>query len=391
MISIAEAISDLLFVRDTVVVPGLGAFVKKPTSAQVNPVANYFGKPSSEVVFDANLREDNDLVVNYIAEKNEVPLHEARRLLAMFVSDCFNSLKQGKKVVLNNIGTLYIDWASDLIFEQDKAVNYNADAFGLCDFTPEPVLRSKTKDEIKAEIEQQQKDKNTPVTVDEKAVHEYDNEDSEDDEFDDEDGRHWPWLWVLLVLLLLAGVGYGLHYFKVVDFNKWFGKEQPTEFVPWQVILPETKTWETGKEQPQEQAVDTLVEPQQPVEVIQEPEQAPAQEQAPDQKPEQAPVQEQKPEQEPEQQPKQEPERQPEPVVVNSDANIRIIAGCFSQEENAARLTNTLKDKGFTGAFYEMRTKMWYVSFGRYATDEEATAALREIRKNTEYKAWILK
>ena len=34
---------------------------------------------------------------------------------------------------------------------------------------------------------------------------------------------------------------------------------------------------------------------------------------------------------------------------------------------------------------------MWYVSFGRYATDEEATAVLREIRANTEYKAWILK
>ena len=377
MITIAEAISDLLFVRDTVVVPGLGAFAKKPTSAQVNPVANYFGMPSSEVVFDANLREDNNLVVNYIAEKNEIPEDEARRLLAMFVSDCFNSLKQGKKVVLNNIGTLYNDWAGDLVFEQDKAVNYNADAFGLCDFTPEPVLRSKTKDEIKAEIEQQQKDKNTPVTVDEKAVHEHDEE---EDVFED-DERGYGWLWVLLGLLFLASVGYGLNYFKVVDFNKWFGKDEPAEFVPWKVVLPETKTWETEKELPQEQAVDTLIEQQQPEEVVQEPEQASVQKQIPDQAPEQKP----------EQKFEQGPERQPEPVVVSNDANIRIIAGCFSQEENAARLANTLKEKGYTSAFYEQRSKMWYVSFGRYSTDEEATAALREIRKNTEYKAWILK
>lgn len=369
MKSIAEAISDLLFVRDTVVVPGLGAFVKKPTSAQVNPVANYFAMPSSEVVFDANLREDNDLVVNYIAEKNEVPEDEARRLLAMFVSDCFNTLKQGKKVVLNNIGTLYNDWEGNLAFEQDKAVNYNADAFGLCDFTPEPVFRPKTKDEIKAEIAQQQKDKNTPVTVDEKAVHEQDEKGMEEPK-----QRH-GWLWVLLALLLLAGVGFGLHYFKVVDFNKWFGMDQPSEFEPWKVVLPETKTWETEKVVPQEQIADTLMETQQPVEVVQEPEQTP----------EQAPVQEV------EQEPEQKPEQQPEPVVVNPEANIRIIAGCFAQEENAVRLTNTLKDKGFTGAFYELRGTKWFVSFGRYATDEEATAALREIRKNTEYKAWILK
>lgn len=374
MITIAEAISDLLFVRDTVVVPGLGAFVKKPTSAQVNPVANYFGMPSSQVIFDACLREDNDLVPNYIAEKNEIPEDEARRLLAMFVTDCFNNLKRGKKVVLNNIGTLYYDWAGDLAFEQDKTINYNADVFGLCDFTSEPVFRSKTRDEIKAEIEQQQKDKNTPVTVDEKAVHEHDNEDNKDDEFDDEVDRHWTWLWVLLGLLLLAGVGYGLHYFKAVDFSKWFEKEQPAEFEPWTVTLPEAKTWETEKVVPQEQVGDTLVEQQQPVEEMQEPEQAPVQE----------------PEQAPEQRPAQEPEQEPVSVV-NSDANILIIAGCFAQEENAVRLVNTLKDKGYTNAFYELRGSKWYVSFGRYATQEEANAAMLEIRKNTEYnKAWIL-
>ena len=105
------------------------------------------------------------------------------------------------------------------------------------------------------------------------------------------------------------------------------------------------------------------------------------------QDPEQAPVQE--PEQAPEQRPAQEPEQEPVSVV-NSDANILIIAGCFAQEENAVRLVNTLKDKGYTNAFYELRGSKWYVSFGRYATQEEANAAMLEIRKNTEYKAWIL-
>lgn len=347
MITIVEAISELLFVRDTVVVPGLGAFVKKPVSAKVNPVANHFAMPSSEITFDANLREDNDLVVNYIAEKNEIPDDEARRLLAMFVSDCFSTLKQGKKVPLKQIGTLYYDWADDLVFEQDKTLNYNADAFGLCDFTPDAVLRSKTKDEIKAEIEQQQKDKNTPVTVDEKAVHEHDKDD-QDEPFDD-DRRGLGWLWVLLGLLLLAGIVYGLDYFKVIDVRSWFGKPEkrvidiepgkyqlPTYTVDWDAMLEEyERTWK-----PTETPVATPTEA---------------------------------------------------PATVAPDANIRIIAGCFDQEENAIRLVNSLKSKGYQGAFYELRNKRWFVSFGRYANDEEATAALREIRANTEYKAWILK
>ena len=367
MITIVEAISELLFVRDTVVVPGLGAFVKKPVSAKVNPVANYFAMPSSEISFDANLREDNDLVVNYIAEKNAVSKDEARRLLAIFVSDCFSTLKQGKKVPLKQIGTLYYDFSDDLVFEQDKTLNYNADTFGLCDFTPEPVLRSKTKDEIKAEIEQQQKDKNTPVTVDEKAVHKHDKEDK-DEPFED-DKRGFGWLWVLLGLLLAAGVVYGLDYYKVIDVRSWLGKpskrvvdvelgkyQLPTYTVDWDTMLEEYEnTWK-----PAEAVTETTSEAPTEAPVV-----------VPVETPAEIPAE--------------------TPAVEVSDANIRIIAGCFDQEENAARLVNSLKSKGYQGAFYELRNKRWFVSFGRYATDEEATAALREIRANTEYKAWILK
>jgi len=357
MISIAEAISDLLFVRDTVVVPGLGAFVKKPTSAKVNPVANHFAMPGSSIGFDPNLREDNELVVNYMAEQSDIPKDEARKLLAMFVSDCFNSLKGGKKLPLKNIGVLYYDWANDLVFEQDKEVNYNADSFGLCDFTPEAVLRSKTKDEIKVEIEKQQKDKNTPVTVDEKAVHRKDG--------DDDDGPlRLGWLWVLLSLGLVAALVYGLHYFKVIDLGKWIGRQArqivvepqnytlPQYAVDWERMVEEAEAkWQKAQEQTQEQVQEVHEQEKEPVE---------------------KPVGEQ-------------------PTVEQPEADIRIIAGCFGQEENAARLTNTLKAEGYGGAFYELRGSKWFVSFGRYATDEEATAALREIRANTEYKAWIKK
>ncbi len=200
MISIIEAISDLLFVRDTVVVPGLGAFVKKRTSAKVNPVANYFSTPSCDVDFDANLREDNDLIVNYMAEENNISKEEAKNQLVMFVSECFSKLKQKKKVELEHIGILSYDWDNNLVFVQDKSVNYNADAFGLSDFSPEPVNQSKSKEEIKAEIEQQQKEKNTPVTVDEEAVH-------QDDGQNRLKKRGW-WLAGAAVIALLFGLFY---------------------------------------------------------------------------------------------------------------------------------------------------------------------------------------
>lgn len=377
MISITEAISDLLFLRDTVVVPGLGAFVKKPASAKVNSVANYFAMPSAIIEFDAALREDNELLVRYLSEKNEIPEDEAKKLLAMFVSDCFSTLKNKKIVVLGGLGTLSYDWAGDLAFKQYEDINYNSEAFGLSDFTLEPVMRSKTKEEIKAEIEQQQKDKNTPVTVDEKAVHEQDMI-----EVNEDDGsRHPGRLLILPGLLLLVGVLFGLQYFKFVDFKQWLERiEKMKETEPWTISFPKgVKPWPVAEIAAHEE-IDTIVPkesdtviPKESDTIVHENNDTVVSEEN------ETPVAE------------QEAEAVSPVEEVKTEPTIRIIAGCFSQEDNAVRLVNSLKEKGYTEAFYELRGTKWYVSFGRYATDEEATTALCEIRKNTEYKAWILK
>lgn len=331
MISIVEAISDLLYVRDTVVVPGLGAFVKKPVPAQVNPVANHFARPSSTIGFDSNLREDNDLIVSYMSEQNDIPKEEAQKLLAMFVSDCFNTLKEGKRLSLNGIGELFYDGQNELSFKEDDTANYNSDAFGLSDFSLEPVLRAKTKAEIREEIEKQQKDKNTPVTVDEKAVHE-EEEDSE---------HHYGWLWALLGLLLVIGALFGLHEFGIIGYP-WTKEEPRVIGEPKTYTLPVyERTWEWKENVVQ----DTI----QPNEVEHEP-----------------------------------------TVEVDPEANIRIIAGCFVQEEYAANMVNALKANGYRNAFYEPRGKRWFVAVDRYRTMEEATAALLDIRANSDYEVWIL-
>ena len=190
MITIAEAISNLLFEHETVVVPGLGAFVKKPVSAKVDLGTNRFTPPSSRVEFDAALREENDLVVRYITEFDGVSEEEARKALTAFVANGFETLKTGKPFVLDGVGTLNYDTNGNITFEADGAANFNSDAFGLTDFSAHPIL-----------------------PVEDTSV---DDEESEDD--DEDEMKRSPWLWALLAACILVGGFFGLKWLGV--FNK---------------------------------------------------------------------------------------------------------------------------------------------------------------------------
>ena len=357
MLTIAESISDLLFQNDFVIVPGLGAFVREMGSANVNVITHQFDQPSATITFDANRREDNDLLANYLSSVNNISIDEARKLVLIFVNDCFSNLKTGKTVDLSGLGTLSFNAMQEIDFEQDKSVNRNPDAFGLYDFTAVPVFQSKTKEEIKTEIEQQQKDKNTPMTVDKKAVH-------QDDE---KPKRHLGWLWILLSILALAAALFLLNYFKVIkiDFNRWFGNEDPIMIVV-DTVKPDEKPAFLDTvvadtllvtDSIVNDTVDVLVDT-----VLTQIEQS------------------------------QELSVEPQPVVETptEEAKIFIVGGCFSSEENATRLAISLKDRGYESAFVKQRGKLWDVYYGKYQTMEEAKLALKEIKENSDNKAWIM-
>lgn len=333
MISIAEAISDLLFVRDTVVVPGLGAFVRKPRSAKVDLETNSFSMPSSQISFDASLREENDIIIRYLVDNFKISENEAKRLLFHFVSDSFNSLKSGNKVVLKDIGTLSFGPDNEIIFEQDETANYNTDSFGLYDFKLEPVVR----EEVKEEIEQKEVVIPENVATGTETITEPETEPKPEEEGPVEIGKGvWPFM---IGLMLITSA---LLYFKVY-LHKDDYKQQPIEMATEEGdtrIDPQTIAEEMVGEMMGQIIREELTTP---------------------------------------------------PVQAVSRDTIRIIAGCYDREEPAQRMVNSLKNKGYPNAFMEQHGERWFVAYDSYSTEEEALAALREIRESGKGKGWILK
>lgn len=369
MLTIADCVSDLLYQNDVVIVPGLGAFVRTLESASVNVITHQFSLPFASVSFDGDRKEDNDLLVNYLMSANDVSLEESNKLIRLFVDDCLSNLKVGRTINLSGIGTLSLGTGQRIDFEQDCSVNYYPDAFGLCDYSAVPVFQSKTKEEIKTEIAQQQKDKNTPMTVDKKEVHKE----------DEKPKRRLGWLWILLSVLVLAAALFLLNYFKIIkiDFNKWFGKEEPIVVVTDTIkpiekpVLLDTIVNDTLK------VTDSLVNDTLPVmdslandtvSVLT------------DTLPSQTDLQQESHE-----------EQKPAVETPKEEAKIFIVGGCFSAEENAEKMANSLRNKGFETAFAQQRGKYWDVYYGKYQTMEEAKLALKELKnKDSETKAWIM-
>ncbi|MBP5798071.1 MAG: SPOR domain-containing protein [Bacteroidales bacterium] len=370
---ICNAISQLLYEHDKVIVPGLGAFLREDEGAQVNIVTNTFVKPSSILVFDAQQREDNDLIASFLTTNEGMAKEEARQLLAQFVSDCFADLKTGKEVHLTGVGTLTMGSQQQWIFQSDPDIDYNTDAFGLSDFSVTPVFTSGKQDDWKAQVAQQIKDKNTPMTVDSKRVRR--NFEMENDAPQPR-RRGRGVLFTLLGLLLLAGIFVLLSYLKLIPVTLPFFEEPKPMVVyhtPGKPIDPELQqqlfayyTYEAPAPETAaaEIAVDTTaVEAEQisPEEVMPEP-------------------------------------AKPETTAPSADtyrfdppetSKVFIIGGCYSMEENAVTQIKTVREQGFANAFVMKRGSKYYVCYGHFATAEDAKEELAKVRPYNA-KAWLL-
>lgn len=148
---IAKYVGDLLYNYECVVIPGLGGFLTNDKPASINSASNLFKPPFKQISFNAFLKTNDGLLVNYVAREEGLEYKEAKEQVDRFVLMCDNALKEGKRINFHRIGYLYLNDNQQISFEQDNSVNYNADAFGLTSFispavykqTPEEKLREK--------------------------------------------------------------------------------------------------------------------------------------------------------------------------------------------------------------------------------------------------------
>lgn len=175
---IAKYVGDLLYNYECVVIPGLGGFLTSDKPATINSASHLFKPPFKQVLFNAYLKTNDGLLVNYVAREEDIEYKAAKEQVDKFVLLCDKALKDGKRINFHKIGYLYLNKNQQVSFEQDNSTNYNPDAFGLTSFispaiykvTPEEKLREKvTPVHVSDEKHQnlQENRRNTTISPDE--------------------------------------------------------------------------------------------------------------------------------------------------------------------------------------------------------------------------------
>lgn len=125
-----EYISDLLFLHDCVIIPDFGGFICNYTSAYIDENSGMICPPGKDILFNRNLTHNDGLLVNWIAQKDNLSYEKAERQLALFCEDLKIRLNQRQRVVFGDIGVFYTDRRFNIIFENGKN-NFFAEALGM--------------------------------------------------------------------------------------------------------------------------------------------------------------------------------------------------------------------------------------------------------------------
>lgn len=329
---IAFYISELLFENDCVIIPGFGGFVTHYAPARIHPVNHSFLPPSKNILFNSKLVRDDGLLIDHIAQKQNVNYAQAKSLVEDYTLELIGKLSAGEVARFKNIGNLQRDTLGKLLFSPDDSVNYLEEAFGLPGFVSPPVARESVKNRMEAKFIDRK-----PVPVRESGQRK----------------RIWAYAAIVPVLLILG--------WFVFFGNFKFNNTQQTGIL----TLPDSELHYSSTSQPEQKVMDVITPPLESLD-LSEPGQADPNLSSEETAASEAP-----------------------PLIMKK---YFIVGGAFGVEQNAEKFLAILRKKGYAAERAGLSPSgLHMVSYFSTADKSEALVNLEIIRNQDNPSAWLIR
>lgn len=139
--NIQPYIAQLLYRYQCVTVPGFGAFLTEIQSAQWVESANSFFPPKKLISFNANLKNNDGLLANHIAQSEKTSYDYAVSAIQYEVLSWRKALEANGMFSIKNIGDISLNADGNLVFTPADQTNYLSSSFGLTSFVSPAVKR----------------------------------------------------------------------------------------------------------------------------------------------------------------------------------------------------------------------------------------------------------
>ena len=126
-----QAIQDLLFEHECVIIPSFGGFVTSYKPAFIHPKKQMVFPPSKKLSFNVNLKNNDGLLVNYISQKENISYQTAAEFVTSSVEEFKNELNTDKRLSLEGIGWISVNTSGALEFSPEDTRNFLRNSFGL--------------------------------------------------------------------------------------------------------------------------------------------------------------------------------------------------------------------------------------------------------------------
>ena len=290
-------------------------------------------------------------MANHIAQKESVSYPNACKRMEQEVANINVNLKNKTRVVLKDVGTLFLDNENRLQFEPAENINFLLDAYGLTVFQKQPIKRATLEEKITNEF----KDRTAPLV----AVKE-----------DKKSSKKWMVAAAITIPLAFFAIwipskydlGSNINYANLNPFTPGvqalyqpnnqklettsleFENEEslknkialagPNKFY-LEIRINESDFVVKLKDKPIAEAVSTYV------------------------------------------------------ATSKKELHYHIVGGCFGSKVNAKKMVRRLKKEGFDASIVGKRKGLWTVSYSSFATRKEAVRFLAEAKTHNT-KAWVL-
>jgi len=159
-------ISDLLYRYECVIVPEFGAFITQHVSAKIHETTHAFCPPKKIISFNEQIKHNDGLLANYVADIEKVPFAIASKKIQKRVNALKSFLTEGETLTFDTIGDLMLNNEGKITFEPSYNLNYLTDAFGLSQVFSPVLTREETT--VKREVYKEEVnaiEEKAPITI----------------------------------------------------------------------------------------------------------------------------------------------------------------------------------------------------------------------------------